>query len=179
MNLKPGLRREMRDSLRAMPLERRVAASTLLRRKIEDHPDFQKAGKIALFHPTPTEPDLLPLLATSGKVFLFPLCHPDKSLTWHRVGLHGPWISSPFGIPEPDPIHSPAEEKPRFDLVLVPGLAFTPDGHRLGHGAGFYDRFLASIPPTTRTIGVCFSVQVKPILPVEPHDLPVNVVIHA
>lgn len=179
MNLKSELRREIRADLRLMPAGERQSASAALCRKISELPEFQQAGVIALFHPTPTEPDLLPLLDFSGKVFLFPLCHPDRSLTWHRVDRAGPWIRSAFGIPEPDPVRSPALASPVFDLILVPGLAFTPDGHRLGHGAGFYDRFLASVPSTAGTVGVCFSLQIRSSLPIEAHDLPVQRVLDA
>ncbi|MDB6071267.1 MAG: 5-formyltetrahydrofolate cyclo-ligase [Verrucomicrobiales bacterium] len=179
MKLKVALRTELRTCLRAMTPAQREASSASLCRKIRELPDFQHARVIALFHPTATEPDLLPLLESPGKVFLFPLCHADRTLTWHRVEREGSWISSAFGIPEPDPARAPAWAEPRFDLILVPGLAFSADGHRLGHGAGFYDRFLASIPASVPTVGVCFSCQIKTTLPVESHDLPVQRVLHS
>lgn len=66
------------------------------------------------------------------------------------------------------------EENPdaaTVDLVLVPGLAFTPTGERLGQGGGWYDRFLAQVNARCVTIGVCFAVQICEELPVEPHDV--------
>jgi 5-formyltetrahydrofolate cyclo-ligase len=68
---------------------------------------------------------------------------------------------------------TPAEIK----LMIVPGLAFTRDGHRLGRGGGFYDRYLALLPSTAVKIGVCFSVQIVPSLPAEPHDQHMNAII--
>ncbi len=67
-----------------------------------------------------------------------------------------------------------------FDLVefvIVPGLAFTPDGYRLGYGGGFYDRFLSLVQAPNA--GVCFAEQIVPELPVEAHDVRVQRVISA
>ncbi len=57
------------------------------------------------------------------------------------------------------------------DTVIVPGLAFTAAGDRLGQGGGWYDRFLAGTRADCVAIGVCFSEQVLESLPVEPHDV--------
>ncbi|MBK9598828.1 MAG: 5-formyltetrahydrofolate cyclo-ligase [Flavobacteriales bacterium] len=56
-----------------------------------------------------------------------------------------------------------------FDLIIVPGLAFTAKGHRLGYGAGYYDTFLPQHPEAF-TVAVCFPFQVVASLPVEGHD---------
>ena len=57
------------------------------------------------------------------------------------------------------------------DVVIVPGLAFTAAGDRLGQGGGWYDRFLADVRPGCRTIGVGFVEQIVDTLPVEVHDI--------
>ncbi len=62
------------------------------------------------------------------------------------------------------------------DLVVVPGLAFTPEGYRLGYGRGCYDRSLSS-GCTARTVGLAFEIQMVDRLPAEPHDVPVELVI--
>jgi 5-formyltetrahydrofolate cyclo-ligase len=64
-----------------------------------------------------------------------------------------------------------------LDVVVVPGLAFTPDGHRLGQGGGHYDRFLTRVRPGCLTIGVCFREQLVAELPVEAHDVPLTAVV--
>ena len=61
--------------------------------------------------------------------------------------------------------------------VLVPGLAFDEHGHRLGRGAGVYDRFLATLPPNVLRIGLAPEALVAPQLPVEAHDVPMHVVV--
>ncbi|GIW33329.1 5-formyltetrahydrofolate cyclo-ligase [Meiothermus sp.] len=73
----------------------------------------------------------------------------------------------------------PAAETPKvdpeiLDAVLVPGLAFDPWGHRLGYGQGFYDRFLAQLPPRTLTVGLVAEALVVPELPHDPWDVPVQ-----
>ena len=63
----------------------------------------------------------------------------------------------------------------RFDLILVPGLAFDKSGARLGRGRGFYDRFLAGI--TGFRVGVCFDWQLVESVPVEAHDIRMDAVV--
>jgi len=63
------------------------------------------------------------------------------------------------------------------DVAIVPGLAFTPGGQRLGQGGGWYDRFLAEVSDGCVTVGVCFHEQLVDVLPVEPHDVAVRHVV--
>jgi 5-formyltetrahydrofolate cyclo-ligase len=63
------------------------------------------------------------------------------------------------------------------DLVVVPGLAFTAAGDRLGQGGGWYDRFLSETRADCVTVGVCFTEQIVDALPVEAHDVMVDHVV--
>lgn len=72
--------------------------------------------------------------------------------------------------PENNPYNGP------LDLIVVPGMAFDRNGHRLGRGKGFYDRFLIKYPDV-KTIGICFDFQLLEEIPVEPHDRVVNEVL--
>ncbi len=86
---------------------------------------------------------------------------------------------SRWGILEPredlraDEAFSVAPES--LDVVVVPGLAFTPAGDRLGYGAGYYDRLLARTE--AQRFGVCFEVQVVPELPTSPADVPMHAIV--
>ena len=81
-----------------------------------------------------------------------------------------------FGIMEPAGSQISAEE--RIDAVLVPGMAFDASGHRLGRGKGYYDRFLSSLhSQRPRLIGVCFDFQKVDVVPVEPYDISVDMVV--
>ena len=63
------------------------------------------------------------------------------------------------------------------DVVVVPGLAFTEAGERLGQGGGWYDRFLSKVRPDCSTIGVCFAEQIVGTVPVEAHDITMDHVV--
>lgn len=80
------------------------------------------------------------------------------------------------GIPEPIADEPVAEDKTA--LVLMPGLAFDPKGHRIGYGGGFYDKFLAA-EPDHPTLALCYEFQLLPKLETEEHDIPVDVVLWA
>lgn len=79
------------------------------------------------------------------------------------------------GIPEPYGTE-PAADDPTA-LVLMPGLAFDPSGHRMGYGGGFYDKFLAAEPHPT--LALCYDFQLLPHLETEQHDIPVDAVLSA
>ena len=64
-----------------------------------------------------------------------------------------------------------------LDALIVPGLAFTLDGKRLGYGGGYYDKLLSNKAFKAFTIGFCFSFQIKKDLPTESHDKKVDHVI--
>jgi 5-formyltetrahydrofolate cyclo-ligase len=71
-----------------------------------------------------------------------------------------------------EPVSAP-RAAPEVQLLLVPGLAFAADGHRLGYGKGFYDAVLAALPAEVVVLGVGFACQRCPDLPVGPLDRPV------
>ena len=77
------------------------------------------------------------------------------------------------GIPEPIADGPVADDDTA--LVLMPGLAFDPQGHRIGYGGGFYDKFLAS-EPEHPTLALCYDFQLCDKLEPESHDIPVQMV---
>jgi 5-formyltetrahydrofolate cyclo-ligase len=76
-------------------------------------------------------------------------------------------------LPEDEPPPEPGS----IDVVIVPGTAFTASGDRLGQGGGWYDRFLTRVRADCLTVGVAFAPQLLDRIPVEPHDLRVDVVV--
>ena len=79
-----------------------------------------------------------------------------------------------YGIPEPIADEPIANDDTA--LVLMPGLAFDPEGRRLGYGGGFYDRFLAK-EPNHPLVALCYGFQMFDHLETEAHDIPVDLVI--
>ena len=79
-----------------------------------------------------------------------------------------------YGIPEPVADGPVADDGTA--LILMPGLAFDPEGHRVGYGGGFYDRYLEK-EPSHPLVALCFDFQMLDHLDVEAHDVPVDLVI--
>jgi 5-formyltetrahydrofolate cyclo-ligase len=87
--------------------------------------------------------------------------------------------SGPYGIHQPCAKPGSALDGGTLDAVIVPGVAFDKDNHRLGRGAGYYDRFLSRIPSNVPTIGLAFDFQCVPKIPeLAAHDIPVSCVVH-
>ena len=82
---------------------------------------------------------------------------------------------SSYGILEPkkDKIKNISSDK--IDLIIVPGVAFDLKGNRMGHGKGYYDRFLNLVKSTS--IGLAFEFQIIENIPVESHDKPIDMII--
>jgi 5-formyltetrahydrofolate cyclo-ligase len=95
-------------------------------------------------------------------------------MTFHQVDDFDVLVRSEIGVLEPDPDRCPQQDAREIDLVLVPGLAFTKSGQRLGRGGGYYDRFLANLSPEVETLGIALPCQIFETLPTEPHDIPVR-----
>jgi 5-formyltetrahydrofolate cyclo-ligase len=88
-------------------------------------------------------------------------------IAWCRE--QGKTVHVPEDDPPPDPL--------TIDVVIVPGTGFTTSGDRLGQGGGWYDRFLRTVRPNCATIGVAFAPQILDELPVEPHDVRLDMVV--
>lgn len=121
------------------------------------------------------EVDLFPLLQKAlddGKQVALPKCF-GKEMRFIQISDLSRIQYSRFGAPEP--IDDSPVACDESALVIVPGLAFTIQGYRIGYGGGYYDRFLAK-EPTHPTIGLCYDFQLCDTLEYETHDIPVDTV---
>ena len=156
----------------------REAKSKAIIATLVRHPALRNGQPVAIFSPIPSEPDIELLWKMAPGHFCYPRVMEGKmefveveklehltTSTWH------PHIRE-HRLPEAR-IVSPEE----IGAIVVPGLAFTKTGHRLGRGGGYYDRYLASLPARTAKIGVCFALQIVATLPTEPHDQRMDVVV--
>jgi len=136
---------------------------------------------VAAFMPFRGEPDLVPALealSEAGRRIWMPVVDGD-AMRFHRWRPGAAMQPNRFGIPEPvDSRECPAR---RLELVLTPLVAFSPAGHRLGMGAGFYDRAFAFARKEPATgpwmVGVAYTLQQTDSLPTEPWDVPLGGVI--
>jgi 5-formyltetrahydrofolate cyclo-ligase len=102
---------------------------------------------------------------------------PDTSVWGDGFRHHGIEVFVPE-VDGPDLRVMPGDVDPStLDVVIVPGLAFTPGGARLGQGGGHFDRFLLRLRPDCVTIGVCFREQLLEQLPRAAHDVQVDHVV--
>lgn len=139
--------------------------------RLAAHPRFLAADTLFLYasygSELPTE-QLAALARSMGKAVAYPKVEGKEM----RFFKDGKLIGGYHGIPEPQ---GGEEVTPREgDLMLLPGLAFTKEGGRLGYGGGFYDRYLASCKVRPYLMGLCFPCQMAETLPREPHDITVQ-----
>lgn len=138
---------------------------------------YRSASKVAAFYPLAGEPDICPLLkelAKEGRLLL-PRTLENFQMEFVEIHRMEDLVEGRFHVHEP-PRYLPAYQG-EIPLALVPGVEFSRNGNRHGHGKGYYDRFLAQHPETVKC-GVAFSVQVsaKP-LECKPHDIPMNYIV--
>ncbi len=158
---KPTLRRHCLRIWRT--LEREALAQQL----VEVLLPWLAAGgfqEILLYHPLPHELDLLALRERYPARYYLP------KVAGEELSVHpfGPLAPGPYGLLEPT---TPPVDPGVLELVVVPGLAFDREGYRLGHGKGYYDRFLAGVRATT--LGVVPEALLLAALPRDPWDVPV------
>lgn len=99
---------------------------------------------------------------------------------WHLKSFDE-LVPGKWNIPEPPPERWDDPERTvtpeELDLVLVPGVAFSPQGDRLGNGAGYYDRLLPRTRADCCHVGIAFECQVFQKVPTDPHDRPMHYVV--
>lgn len=151
---KTALRSTMRVRLQEMDAEERRVRSERIVAQLIETTEWLEADIVALFEPMRSEPDVRPLrefAAESAK----------EIVVVPRTALN-----------ESDVCFSLTPT-----LVLVPGLAFTREGARLGRGGGFYDRLLNGQAATAMKFGICFEFQVVDFVPAETHDVILDAVV--
>lgn len=137
-------------------------------------PLLWEADRLFLFVPLPSEVDITPLF--SRYPFALPKCGKDGLMNFIAMGKDwkGKVRKTSLGIWEPT--EGEKALPTGKSVILVPGLAFSSDGDRLGRGGGYYDHYL-SMHPQAYAIGVCRKRQVADIIPMEAHDRKVNAVL--
>jgi 5-formyltetrahydrofolate cyclo-ligase len=111
-----------------------------------------------------------------NKRVVVPKCHPkEKQMSFHELKQFTQLESVYYGLLEPIETLTRKVDKVGIDLLIVPGLAFTKEGYRLGFGGGYYDRFLQDYEGNT--VSLAFPIQLKEKLPIEKHDIPVQKII--
>ena len=175
---KKELRRTIRERKRAMTEEEIVSRSEKLGVLFSQSEAYKAAKTIYGYLPYNQEVRTIPMLEQAlkdGKRVAVPKVYGDEMKFLYLDDLTQ--VSKGYaGIPEPIADGPVADDETA--LVLMPGLAFDPAGHRIGYGGGFYDKFLAA-EPNHPTLALCYEFQMLPELHTEEHDIPVDTVLWA
>ena len=175
---KKELRRMIREQKRAMTEAEIVSRSEALGKLFLASEAYKNAGTIYGYLPYNQEVRTVPMLEQAlrdGKRVAVPKCYGDEMRFIFMDDLSK--VEKGYaGIPEPIADEPVADDVTA--LVLMPGLAFDPEGHRIGYGGGFYDKFLEA-EPGHPTLALCYEFQMLPHLETEEHDIPVDYVLWA
>lgn len=175
---KQELRRMIREKKRAMtPME--IEEKSLRLGELFTQSELYRSAKtIYGYMPYNQEVRTVPMLEQAlrdGKRVAVPKCYGEEMRFIYMDDLSK--VEKGYaGIPEPVADEPVADDETA--LVLMPGMAFDPQGHRIGYGGGFYDKFLAK-EPGHPTLALCYDFQVLEHLETEEYDIPVDLVLWA
>lgn len=175
---KQALRSRIRAQKRAMTQVQICEKSEKLARLFLDSQAYRDCKTVYGYLPYNQEVRTVPILEQAlrdGKQVAVPKCYGEEMRFIYLQDLSK--VEKGYAnIPEPI-ADGPVADDPSA-LVLMPGLAFDPQGHRIGYGGGFYDRFLAG-EPDHPTVALCYDFQMVPELKTEEFDIPVDTVLWA
>lgn len=168
---------ELRQMIRQRKQQCTVGESSAIIERLRRHPRFTAAHTLLLYSALPDEvptQTLIDELAAQGKTVLLPRVVSATGMVLHRYTCQDDLQRGAFGIMEPTGL--PFTDYEAIDVAVIPGMAFDHDGHRLGRGRGYYDRFLARVPFIYK-IGICFPFQMVGEVPTSENDIPMDDVI--
>ena len=156
---KTKFRLEMRETRDAISGQAMVQKNDEICRAILSLPEFRTADQIVSY------------VAFGSEV------NPETAM--HAAAAEGKRVMIPdhFGLIEVTGVFAKRADAEDVDFVLIPGLAFDENGHRLGYGGGWYDRFSSKLHRGVKLAGLAYEEQVVRSLPAEPHDLLLDIII--
>ena len=164
-------KREQREQAlaarRALSAEERRAYSAAICNRLLELPELREARTILSYRALADEADLRALEGELKARIAYPRCLDGGEM--EARAPTGPWRRGAYGIEEPDPACSALVPPEEIDAVLVPCVAFDAAGRRLGHGAGYYDRYLPRCDKAL-CLGVAFEAQRMERVTTEAHD---------
>jgi 5-formyltetrahydrofolate cyclo-ligase len=167
----------IRDQLVTARNRRSLVERSEVARAVADQllaaPEVRRAASVAAYVSVGSEPGtgwLLRELASAGKRVILPVLLPDSDLDWAVYAGDGSLVPARLGLLEPSGPRLGVDAIATPDVVLVPGLAASSTGDRLGRGGGSYDRALGRVPVGTFTCVLLHDEEVGVDVPVEPHD---------
>ncbi len=174
---KADIRKMMRERKRALSPEEKLRRSEVIMDRLEQTEPFARARVVLLYWSMADEVQTHAFVERTwrDRVVLLPCVQGDDLVLRQYTGPECMVAGEQFGIGEPT-----GEEWTDLEAIgciAVPGVAFDRTNNRMGRGRGFYDRLLKSTPNAFK-IGLAYDFQVLDEIPVEPHDVKMNLVIH-
>jgi 5-formyltetrahydrofolate cyclo-ligase len=172
---KAQLRQQLLERLHHQSVAERQQRSRQITAQILASTEFQQARTIMAYAALPYEVDTAAIidqaLALGKRVVLPRVDQASQRMTAHTITNRSTDVEQgPFHIQQPTREQATVRAD-AIDVVLVPGVGFDRSGHRLGHGQGYYDRWLATLPDATARIGLAFACQVVEQVPVGDADV--------
>jgi len=181
---KDKIREEMLAKLRSQGKQERSKRSQVIKRRLFTDPYFQTAESVMFYVSKDYEVDTKDMIDEAlklGKKVIVPVTKP-KTKRLIPSEIKDPkrqFHKGPFGIDEPRKDDIKPVPLKEIDMVIVPGIAFDKKGNRIGHGVGYFDRFLKSLPRKAPTIGLAYKFQLIKRINTLPWDIPVTKLITA
>ncbi|MBK8170904.1 MAG: 5-formyltetrahydrofolate cyclo-ligase [Sandaracinaceae bacterium] len=177
--VKNELRKRMKAVRKTLPHEARLTRARAICEKLVALDAWKNARTVSLYMAMREEVHLdvaIDAARADGKVIAMPRVDDETDLlVLHEWRADDAMATSAFGVAEPL-ASAPRIPGEAVDLVIVPALAFDDKGHRIGYGAGYYDRLLPTLANAVR-IGIAFDFQLIAEAPVQANDVPVHTVV--
>ncbi|KIL48526.1 hypothetical protein KP77_23130 [Jeotgalibacillus alimentarius] len=165
----------MLEQLKNLPENKKIDYTDRIHKKLTSSAEWRQSEVVALTISRGDEIDthhLINQALDDGKKVCVPRCEPEnKKLVFHYIQSINDAVPSFYGLLEPEP-HLQVAQKHEIDLIIVPGLAYSNDGYRIGFGGGYYDRFLSDY--SGDTISMAYSFQLIAEWFAEEYDIPVK-----
>lgn len=170
-------KQEIRKMLRQRGSAGSAAEASAIIKRLRAHPRVQRTRTLLIYSALPDEiptQQLIDDLLREGKTILLPCVISDTQMELRRYTGASDLQQGAFGIMEPS--GELFTDYNQIGVAIIPGVAFDKEGHRLGRGKGYYDRFLPLLDNTYK-IGVCYPYRLLEHIPTDEHDIPMDEII--
>lgn len=176
---KKEIRNIVRRHLMEMEQETYLSRSSRIQDKLLQEPSIIEGKTIAVTMSRFPEVETRRIIETLweiGKTVCVPKCNPTTSeMVFYAISNFSQLEKVYMDIEEPIIGHTERILKEQMDVIIVPGVVFNETGYRIGFGGGYYDRYLDQF--AGQKISLAFDEQVKDYIPIEVHDIPVDIIL--
>ena len=178
--MKETIRKELTEKRKKLTKKIVLEKSKQIKDTLFNLQEFKKADTILFYVSYDNEVsthDMIKKCLSYGKNVVVPISNKeDNSLTLSKIEKWADLKPGSFDILEPKKDKTKEVSIYDIDLTIIPGVGFDEQGFRLGQGFGYYDKLLKN-STNAITVGLAFEIQIVEKIPIEPHDLPVDLII--